>query len=232
MNDLGEVAGVDIAPGIALARGRIGDEAGEAAVLVRLDDVANAQRVDVGLEAHGEGARGLFVDHLGQAVAVHGVDVIVLLQREVLEVLLALGEADAVGGLAGGHDDLADAEFHGGFDDVVGPHDIDPVGLVVGVDQHARDGGEVNHRVDRPGRGTFLEAGEPEVGGQGVHDLAGLGDVADERGDGGVLEGLPVEVEDLVALVEQPGQHVAPRLAGAACEENTLGHGLLPDPIF
>ena len=72
--------------------------------------------------ALGEGARGLLVDHLRQAVAVHRVDVVVLLQREAVEVLVALGEADAVGRLAGGDDDLADAELHRRLDDVVGAH--------------------------------------------------------------------------------------------------------------
>ena len=99
-----------------MRRHRIGDEAGEAVVFVRLDDVADAQRVDVGAVAHGEGAGGFLVDHLGQAVAVHRVDVVVLFQRERVVVLVALGKAHAIGGLAGGDDDLADAELHRGFD--------------------------------------------------------------------------------------------------------------------
>ena len=52
MHDLAEIARVDIAPGVALARRRIGDEAGEAIIFVRLDDIADAQRVDVGAIAH------------------------------------------------------------------------------------------------------------------------------------------------------------------------------------
>ena len=82
MHDLAEVAGVDIAPGIALARRRIGQEAGKHVVFMRLDDVADPQRIDVGAVAHGEGARGLLVDDLGQPVAVHRIDVVVLLERE------------------------------------------------------------------------------------------------------------------------------------------------------
>ena len=48
MDDLAEVARIDIAPGVALARHRVGEEGRERLVFVRLDDVADSQRIDVG----------------------------------------------------------------------------------------------------------------------------------------------------------------------------------------
>src|SRR5579883_3243440 len=106
MDDLAEIARVDIGPGVALARQRIGEEGREAIVFVRLDHVADAQGVDVGAVAHGESASGLFVDDLGEAVRIHRVDIVVFFKREALEVLVAFGEADAIGRLARGDDDL------------------------------------------------------------------------------------------------------------------------------
>src|SRR4030095_2475469 len=47
MHDLGEIAGVDVAPGIALARRRVRGEAGEAPIFMRLDYVADTQRVEI-----------------------------------------------------------------------------------------------------------------------------------------------------------------------------------------
>ncbi len=80
MDDLAEVAGVDVAPGIALSQRRVGDEPREPAILVRLDHVADTQRVDVGLESLRERPRGLLVDELGEAVAIHRIDVVILVQ--------------------------------------------------------------------------------------------------------------------------------------------------------
>jgi hypothetical protein len=66
----------------------------------------------------------------------------------------------------------------------------------------------------------------------GVEHLPAIGDIADEIRNARMIERLQIEIEDVVALGFEPRHNVTPCLAGAACEENTLGHGLLPDPIF
>ena len=81
-DDLAEIARVDVAPGVALAQRRVGEKARELPVLVRLDHVADAQRIDVRAVAHREGAGGLFVADLGQTIGIHRIDVVVLFERE------------------------------------------------------------------------------------------------------------------------------------------------------
>ena len=58
-----------------------------------------------------EGARCLLVHYLRETVAVHRIDVIVFLERKLLEVAIPLCEADAIGRLARRDDNLADAEL-------------------------------------------------------------------------------------------------------------------------
>ena len=188
IDDLAEVAGVDVVEDVAPPLARVGEEAGEAVVFVRLDDVADPERVDVGARAALEGAGGHLVQHLRQAVAVHRVDVVVLLERQRLRVDLAVGEADAVGGLRGRDDDLADAELHRGLDHVVGPEGVDAEGLVVGLDQDARDRGEMHDGVEGGDAGPGFEFVEAGVGGHRVEHLAGVGDVGDQVVDARVVE--------------------------------------------
>jgi len=45
MHDLAQVARIDIAPRVPLARQRIGEERGEAIIFVGLDDIADAERI-------------------------------------------------------------------------------------------------------------------------------------------------------------------------------------------
>lgn len=87
---------------------------------MRLYHVADAQRVDVCVEAPGEAAGNALAHEFGDGVGVHGVDVEVLGEGEGGEGKGALAEAYFVGGFRGGDDDFADAEFAGGFDYVVG----------------------------------------------------------------------------------------------------------------
>ena len=223
MHDLAEVARVDVAPGVALAHHRIGEEGLELAVLVRLDDVADAQGVDVGAVAHGEGARGLLVADLGQAVAVHRIDVVVLFEREAVKVLVALGEADAVGRLARGDDDLAHAELHRRLDHVVGADDVGGEGGVVRLDQHARDRREMHDGVGRARRVAEIEALEAEMRRQRVEGLAAVGEIGDQSVDAGQVERLPIDVEDVMALDDEMGDGVPPGLAGPAGEDDAHG---------
>jgi hypothetical protein len=131
--DLTEVSRVNVTPGIPLAHLGLVDVLGEVAfVLVRLDDVANAQGVDVGVETAGEASSYALAGELGDSVGVHGVDVGVFVERERRVVKVALAEADFIGGFAGRDYDLADAEFAGGFDDIVGGCHVASPQLVVG----------------------------------------------------------------------------------------------------
>ena len=62
MNDLRQIARIDIGPRIALAGHRILQEGREHRVFMRLDDIADAECVDIGLVTHREGPRGELVD--------------------------------------------------------------------------------------------------------------------------------------------------------------------------
>jgi hypothetical protein len=74
-------------------------------------------------------------------------------------------------------------------------------------------------------RMTVVIAPEAEMRGHRVEHLAAVGDIGDQRVDPGMVEALQIDIQDLVALIEQPGQRMPSRLAGAAGEENSLGHG-------
>lgn len=68
--DLSQVARINIAPCIALARRGPCQEGGEVAlVFVRLDDISNAQGIDVGVEAAGEGACCFLGADFGEGIA-------------------------------------------------------------------------------------------------------------------------------------------------------------------
>ena len=222
MHDLAEVAGVDIAPGIALSRRQIGQEAGKHVVFMRLDDVRDPQRIDVDAVAHGEGARGLFIHDLGKPVGVHGIGVVVLLEREASEILLAFGKTDAVGGLAGGDHDLADAEFCRGFDHIIGADRVDAERLVIRLDQHPRYRGKMHDGVRRRRRPAGFETVEAEMRGQGVEGLAAVRQIGDQGTDAGMIERLEIDIEKVVALALQMRQDVPAGLAGSPGEYHAL----------
>ena len=113
-----------------------------------------------------------------------------------MEVLVAFREADAVGRLARGDDDLAHAELHRRLDDIVGAGDIRREGDVVGLDQHAWNGGEMHDRVGRAGGVALVEAGEGRMGGQRVERLPAVGEVRDQRRDARQVERLQIDIED------------------------------------
>jgi hypothetical protein len=130
--NLAQIPCVDVAPRIALAHRRIINVFREIAlVLVRLDDVADAQRVNVGVEAARETAGHALAAEFGNGVCVHGVHVVGFVQREGCVVEIALAEADFVGGFGARNNDLFNAEFAGGFDDVVGASYVAGVAFVV-----------------------------------------------------------------------------------------------------
>lgn len=184
---------------------------------MRLDHVADAQGVDVGpVEAPREAARHALAAQLGEGVAVHRVAVVrVLVEREGVVVGVALREAHAVHGLARRDDDLAHAELAGRLDDVVSRLRVGGVHGVVGDEHVAGERGEVDDGVGRGGgAGRVVVAGEVEVGGEGVEDLAAVGQVGLEVEDARVVERDEVEVEDLVAALEELGDDVAAWIVG------------------
>ena len=231
MHDLAEIARIDVTPGIALARQRLLQEIAEHAVFVRLDHVADAQGIDIGSETHGKRTRGLLVDDLGQSVAVHRVDVVVLLERKRMIILVALGEADAVCCLARRNDHLADPELHRRLDDVVGARHVGFKRLVVRLEQNARHRGEMDDRIDR--RRTFagLQSLEIEMHRQRVEHLPAVGQVGIDRGHARTVERLQVEVENVVALRLEPGHDVPAGLAGPARKDNALHAFLRKRPL-
>ncbi len=220
--DLAEVARIDVTPGVALARGRIGQESGKHVVFVRLDDIADAQCIDVDAVAQREGAGRLLVDDLGQPVAVHRINVLGLLEREALEVPVAFRKTNAVGGFAGGDDDLAHAKLRRRLDHIVGADGVLTEGFVVGMDQNARNRGEMHHRVRRRRGLAVLEAIETEMRGQDIEGLTVIGQIGHQRVDGGMIERLEVDIEQPVSLPGQIRQDMTSRLACSTSENHTL----------
>ena len=164
--------------------------------------------------AHGEGARGLLVADFRQAVGIHRVDVVILLEREGMEVLVALGEADAIGRLARGDDDLAHAELHRRLDDVVGADDVGGEGDVVGLDQHARNGGEMHDRVGRATAGGRARSRrKPKCEVSALNAWPESVRSAIERVDARQVERLEIDVEDR----RSPWRGGAARRAGRPC---------------
>ena len=238
---LAQIPRVDITPRIPLAHGGILDVRGEIPrVLVRLDDIAYAQRVDVRIEAAREAACDSLAAEFANRIRVHGIDVVGFVEREGRIIQIALAEADFVGGFGGGDDDFADAEFAGGFDDVVGACCVASVALVVlragqkrsssghgGTHRHqhvARVRGEVDDGVGRAGVVRALVVFEAVVGGQRVEDLAAVGQVRFEGEDAGGRVGKvgQVDVEDLVALGEEVRDDMSSCFAGAAGEDDAF----------
>jgi hypothetical protein len=64
--------------------------------------------------------------------------------------------------------------------------------------------------------------------GERVEHLAGIGDVGDEGARLGIVQRLGVEVEDLVAVVQQDLQSVLARLAAAAGKDHSFHGRFLP----
>ena len=106
-----------------------------------------------------------------------------------MKITMPLGKADAIGGLAGSNDDLADAELHRRLDDIVGAHRVDPEGLVVWLDQDARHGGEMHHGVEGLRPLPALQVREIAVHRQRIEDLAAIRDVGDQIGHAGLSSG-------------------------------------------
>jgi hypothetical protein len=130
--NLPQIPRIDITPRIPLTHRRIINVCRKVArVLMRLNHVTNAQGIDVSVEAARKAAGHALAAEFGNRVRVHGVYVVGFVEREGGVVERALAETDFVGGFGGGDDDFLDAEFAGGFDDVVGAGYVAAVAFVV-----------------------------------------------------------------------------------------------------
>ena len=65
---------------------------------------------------------------------------------------------------------------------------------------------------------------QPHVARQRIEHLAGIGDVGDERPHLWIVERLLVEVQHLVAVLDEIFDDMAAGLAAAAGEHDALGH--------
>jgi hypothetical protein len=130
--DLPQIPRINITPRIPLTHRRIINVRREVArILMRLNHVTNAQGIDVSVEAARKAAGHALAAEFGNRVCVHGVYVVGFVEWKGGVVERALAETDFVGGFGGGDDDFLDAEFTGGFDDVVGAGYVAAVAFIV-----------------------------------------------------------------------------------------------------
>lgn len=213
---------------------------------MRLDDVADAEGVDVGAEAAGETAGAALAAEFAGGVGVHGVDIVVFLEGElvvcwVLEGLREVGmggrvtvgvplrEAHAICRLRTRDHHFLDSEFTRRFDHVVCALYVRHEALVVWHQHIPRVGRKMYHSV-RLLHAGFLVLGHVEERREGVEDLAAVGEIGLHGVDIGVVEGYEIEVQDFVALRYQVGDTVAAGFAAAAGENDPFsrcccGHG-------
>jgi hypothetical protein len=86
----------------------------------------------------------------------------------------------------------------------------------------------MHHGVDRLGAQIGVKFVQAGIMGERVEHLAGIGDVGDEGARLGVVQRLGVEVQDLVAVIEQNLQRMLACLAAAAGKYNSLHIQILP----
>lgn len=221
VNDLPEIAGIDITEDVAPALGGVLEKIGKPVVFVRLDHIADTQSIDVEATAALECPGGFLVQHLGEAVTVHGIDIVVLLQWQHLGIDFAIGKADAVCGFGRREDYLADSQFHRRLDDVVSAERIDLESYVVGIDQNTRNSSKMNHRIEARYAGAGFQLVEIGVARHDVEHLPGVGDVGDQIVDTRQLERNKIDVDDAVTFVAQIWNDVATRLAGATGKKDS-----------
>ena len=63
-----------------------------------LNHIADAQGINVETGTALKGAGCVFIDHFGQAIAVHGINLIIFIHWQIIQINLAIGKADAIGG--------------------------------------------------------------------------------------------------------------------------------------
>ena len=80
----------------------------------------------------------------------------------------------------------------------------------------------MHHRVDLLGAQVGVEFVQAHIAGERVEHLAGIGDVGDQGAGLRIVQRLGVEVQHLVAAIEQDLQRMLARLAAAAGEDDAL----------
>lgn len=102
-------------------------------MVFRFYNCGDAQAVDIyaGKAASEGGGSGFHTEFTG-GVDVHGACGTGFCEGEVRVGDVAFGVGNPVGGYAGCEDDFTDAEFAGGFENVVGAQGVDAISFVVG----------------------------------------------------------------------------------------------------
>lgn len=215
--NLAQITGINVGPCISFSRFWFANDVGKVSfVLVGFNHISDSQDIDIAvIEAAGERSCGLFAADLGQGVCVHGIDIVVFLQRERVVIGIALGEANSVGGLGAGDDDFGDAELAGCFDDIVGCGYVASEAFVVWDEHVAGVGCKVDDYIWRLRDLVVIISGEVVMRRESVVDLAAVGEVGLEGEDVVVGSGKvdQVEIEDLVALLNEFWDGMAASLA-------------------
>jgi hypothetical protein len=110
--------------------------------------------------------------------------------------------------LAGRPHEAVDLEQLGGLEDVEGRDQVVVEGGDIGGEGRARDGGQMNHGVDAAV--NFVNAGD------GLDDLAVVGEIGANETGSAVRGGDAVEVHDRPSLVDERCDHRTAELAAAA----------------
>lgn len=205
--DLAQITGINVGPRISFSGFWFANDVGKVSlVLVGFNHISDSQNVDIAVvEAAGERSCGLFAADLGQGVCVHGIDIVVFLQRERVVIGIALGKADSIGGFRAGDDDFGDAEFAGCFDDIVGCGYVASEAFVVWDEHVAGVGCKVDDYIWRLRDLVVIISSEVVMRRESVVDLAAVGEVGLEGEDVVVGSGKvdQVKIEDLVALLDK-----------------------------
>ena len=82
----------------------------------------------------------------------------------------------------------------------------------------------MNDGIDRGRALAGRKLVHAEMAGEGIEHLAAVGDVGNQIVDAFMFERDEIDVEDLVSLVGEIGDDVAPGLAGASGEDDTFAH--------
>ena len=178
---------------------------------MRFNDITNPQSIDISSrEPTGKAARTSFTAKLTRRIRILRIIVVILFQRETVVFSIALRETHAVSCFGAGNDDFLDAEFAGGFDDIVCAQDVAPEAFTVWDKEIAGICCKMNHGIrffdtDTSRATRVLVVRKMEMGGEGVENLAGVCEVGFQRVDCGMRQGSKVNIQDRVASRKKIG---------------------------
>lgn len=180
-------------------------------ILMRFNDTPNPQSIDIrSREPTGKAAGTCFTTKLARRIRILWIIVVILFQGEIMEISIALRETDAVCCFGAGNDDFLDADFAGGFNDIVCAQDVAPEAFAVWDKEIASICCKMNHGIgffdtDTSRATRVLVVGKMEMGGEGVEDLAGVCEVGFQGVDCGMRQGSKVDIQDRVAFRKKIG---------------------------